>query len=164
MIRFVTRLTRRVPLVEQELLTLPENLSSPTVFSRVRVTWSLVLCICFVDRGLSFCTFSFDHCVFCSSSIYGFWLPLWYLQTLHFSHTHTRNSWIYSTTMNGNRSKRPHYQNAPYQNALLFSKINRYQKNNFCDLNVCKCLPTIRFVRIFYFCFINLFIKIINFN
>ena len=29
-----------------------------------------------------FCTFSFGHCVVCSSSIYGFWLPLWYLQTL----------------------------------------------------------------------------------
>jgi hypothetical protein len=28
------------------------------------------------------CTFSFGHCVVCSSSIYGFWLPLWYLQTL----------------------------------------------------------------------------------
>jgi hypothetical protein len=26
----------------------------------------------FVDRCLSFCTFSFDHCVVCSSSIYGF--------------------------------------------------------------------------------------------
>ena len=25
---------------------------------------------------------SFDHCAVCSSSIYGFWLPLWYLQTL----------------------------------------------------------------------------------
>jgi hypothetical protein len=25
---------------------------------------------------------SFGHCVVCSSSIYGFWLPLWYLQTL----------------------------------------------------------------------------------
>jgi hypothetical protein len=31
---------------------------------------------------LSFCTFSFGHCVFCSSSIYGFWLPLWYLQNV----------------------------------------------------------------------------------
>jgi hypothetical protein len=28
---FVTRLTRRVPLVEQELLTLPEHMSSPPV-------------------------------------------------------------------------------------------------------------------------------------
>ena len=35
---FVTRLTRRVSLVEQELLTLPERLSSPPVFSEVRVT------------------------------------------------------------------------------------------------------------------------------
>jgi hypothetical protein len=33
---FVARLIRRVPLVEQELLTLPEHLSSPSVFSGVR--------------------------------------------------------------------------------------------------------------------------------
>ena len=32
------RLTRRVPIVEQELLTLPEHLSSPPVFCNVRVT------------------------------------------------------------------------------------------------------------------------------
>jgi hypothetical protein len=50
---FVTRLTRRVPLVEQELLTLPEHLSSPPVFSGVRITRYLVLCVCFVDRCLS---------------------------------------------------------------------------------------------------------------
>ena len=50
-------------------------------FCGVRVTWYLLLCVCFVDRCLSFCTFSFDHCVVCSS-IYRFWLPLWYLQTL----------------------------------------------------------------------------------
>ena len=73
--KFVTRLTRRVPLVQQELLTLSEHLSSPPVFSGVRVTRSLVLYVCFVDRCLSFCTFSFGHCVVYSSSIYGFWLP-----------------------------------------------------------------------------------------
>ena len=44
-------------------------------FSGVRVTRSFVLCVCFVDRSLSFCTFYFGHCVVCSSSIYGFWLP-----------------------------------------------------------------------------------------
>jgi hypothetical protein len=33
----------------------------------------------FVDCCLSFCTFSFDHCVVWSSSMYGFWLLLWYL-------------------------------------------------------------------------------------
>ena len=32
-------------------------LSSPPVFSGVRVTRSLVLYVCFVDRGLSFCPF-----------------------------------------------------------------------------------------------------------
>jgi hypothetical protein len=48
-----------VPLVEQELLTLPEHPSSPPVLSGVRVNRSLVLYICFVDRCLSFCTFFF---------------------------------------------------------------------------------------------------------
>ena len=48
--------------------------SSP-VFSGVRVTWSLVLYVCFLDLCLPFCTYSFGHCVVCSSSIYGFWLP-----------------------------------------------------------------------------------------
>jgi len=69
--RFVTTLTRRVPLVEQELLTLPQHLDSTSVFSGVRVTGSLFLCVCFIDRCLSFCTFSFGQCVVCSS-IYGF--------------------------------------------------------------------------------------------
>ena len=46
-----------VPLVDQELLTIPVHLSSPPAFS-VRVTRSLVLCVCFVHRLLSLCTFS----------------------------------------------------------------------------------------------------------
>ena len=63
---FVTRLTRWVPLVEQELLTISEHLSSPPVFSWVRVTRFLVLYVCFVDRCLCFfcwplcCLFFFD--------------------------------------------------------------------------------------------------------
>jgi hypothetical protein len=80
---FVTRLIQRVTLVEQVLPTLPEHLSSSPVVSGVRVTRSVVLYACFVDRCLSFCTFSFGHCVVCSSSIYRFVLPLCYLQTLH---------------------------------------------------------------------------------
>ena len=63
-IGFVTRITRRVPLVGQELLTLLEHLSSPPVFSGVRVTRSLVLCICFVYRCLSF----FFWSLYCLSS------------------------------------------------------------------------------------------------
>ena len=46
-------------LVVQELLTL----SSPPIFSGVRVTRSLDLCVCFVDRCLTFCPFSFGHSV-----------------------------------------------------------------------------------------------------
>ena len=58
----ITILTRRVPLVGQELPTLPEHLSSPLVFSGVRVTRSLVLCVCFVDRCLYFCTSFWPLC------------------------------------------------------------------------------------------------------
>jgi hypothetical protein len=67
---FLSTKTRKSA-VEPELFTLPEHLSSLPVFSGIRVTRSLVLCVCFVDRCLSFCTFSFGHCVVCSSSIYG---------------------------------------------------------------------------------------------
>jgi hypothetical protein len=58
--------------VEQELSTVQEHMSSPSMLSGVRVTRSLVICVCFVDRCLSFCPFYFNHCVFCASSIYGF--------------------------------------------------------------------------------------------
>ena len=63
------------PLVEQELLTLPEHLSSLPVFSWVRVTRSLVLYVCFVDRFLSFffwslcCLFFFDIRILITSLI-----------------------------------------------------------------------------------------------
>ena len=64
--RFLTRVTRWVTLVGQELLINLEHLRSassptpfPSVLSRARVTRSLAICVCFVDR----------------------WLPLWYLQT-----------------------------------------------------------------------------------
>jgi hypothetical protein len=43
--RFVNRVTRQVPQVEQRLLTLSEHLSSPPVFSEVRVAQSVY---CFI--------------------------------------------------------------------------------------------------------------------
>ena len=58
-----------LPLVKQELLTLPEHLSLPSALSGVHVTRSLVLGTCFVDRCLSFHPFYFGNCVVCPSSI-----------------------------------------------------------------------------------------------
>jgi hypothetical protein len=40
-----------------------------SVFSWVRVNRCLVMCVCFVDRCLSFCTFSFGHVLRFSGSI-----------------------------------------------------------------------------------------------
>ena len=39
----------------------------------------------FIDHCLSFCLFPFIHCIVCPS-IYGFWLPLWYIQGFLFSY------------------------------------------------------------------------------
>ena len=58
-----------MPLVEQELLTFPEHLSSPPVSSGVRVARSLVSYVCFVECCFPFVLFLFGHCVVCSSSI-----------------------------------------------------------------------------------------------
>jgi hypothetical protein len=51
-------------------------------FSGVSVTWSSVLIVIFWRSLFVFLSFSFGHCVVCSSSICRFWLSLWYLQTL----------------------------------------------------------------------------------
>ena len=66
---FITRLTGATSVAKTDYPSgAPEFIPG---FSGIRVTRSLVLCVCFVDRCLSFCTFSFGHCVVCSS-IYGF--------------------------------------------------------------------------------------------
>ena len=50
--------TRRVPLVEQELLTIPEYLSSP-FFSGVHVTRSIVFCVMFCRSSFVLLSFFF---------------------------------------------------------------------------------------------------------
>jgi hypothetical protein len=53
--------------VEQEQPTIPEHLSSHPFFSVIKVTRSLVLCICFVDP---FCPLFLGHCVLCQLAIF----------------------------------------------------------------------------------------------
>jgi hypothetical protein len=60
------RASPRVPLVEQELLIHPEYLSSPLVLLRF-----MLLLDVFRIEFLSFCPFSFGHCVVCPTSNYG---------------------------------------------------------------------------------------------
>jgi hypothetical protein len=65
--------------VVPELPTLPEHLSSPPIFSGVRLSRFLIVCVCFVDRCLYFFPFCFGHCVVCSSLIYGCLIKFWCL-------------------------------------------------------------------------------------
>ena len=53
--------------MEQELLTLPVHLSSPSGFSRVRITRSLVLCFLNVDHFFPFVLFLLDIVLSCPS-------------------------------------------------------------------------------------------------
>jgi hypothetical protein len=70
---FVTRLTRRVSLVEQELLTLPEHWSLSPVFSGVRVARSFrVSCVVFC-RSL-FVLLSLFLCPLCCVSFFELWI------------------------------------------------------------------------------------------
>jgi len=74
-------------------------MSSAPVFSGVRVTRSLALYVCSVDCCLSFCPFSFGHCVVCPSSSYGFWLSLLYHQTLLIPPL-SRSLWLFQRKFN----------------------------------------------------------------
>jgi hypothetical protein len=57
--RFVTRVTRRLPLAVQELFSFPEHLSSPLVFNGAHVARSSVFCVVVCRLlFLSFCFFS----------------------------------------------------------------------------------------------------------
>lgn len=71
----------RVTLVEQELLTLPDQRSSLT-----RSCCSIFLLQYFVDHCLPFFLISFGNCIICPS-ICDYWLvvPLWYLQVFIFN-------------------------------------------------------------------------------
>jgi hypothetical protein len=64
---FVTKITRRIPHVKQELLSLPENLSWPLIFSRVHVTRSLVFCVVFC-RSLFVLLSFFFRSLYCLSN------------------------------------------------------------------------------------------------
>jgi hypothetical protein len=93
--RFLTIVTRRLPLVEHELPTpsveheLPtpsveHELPTPSVEHELPTPsvehelFNLKSVSCFMDHCLSFYPFSFCHCIFiCLSSIYGWWLLLW---------------------------------------------------------------------------------------
>ena len=70
-IRFVTRVTRQILQVGQELLISPEHMSAFPVFAR-----SVCFCIVFAHHCVSVCPFVFWP-VYCR-----LWLPRWYLQAV----------------------------------------------------------------------------------
>ena len=70
---FITRLTRRVPLVEKELPTNPEHLSSPPVFSG---GYSIFSFMCMLWRSLFFLLYFFVWSLCCL-----FFFDIWILIT-----------------------------------------------------------------------------------
>jgi hypothetical protein len=49
------------------------------------IFWSLCCLFFFYVRLLITSLVSFGHCIFCSTSMYGFWLPIWYHLVIVFS-------------------------------------------------------------------------------
>ena len=75
---FITRVTRRSHIWNRNCLPFWIH----TGFSRVGVARSLVFCAMFCCSLFIFLSvFSSAYCFVCSSSIYSFWLLLWYFQT-----------------------------------------------------------------------------------
>jgi len=94
----LTTVTRWVPLVIQELYILPEHIAS--------CYWILVFCVVFCKSLFVCCSLSFGYCInIVCLSMYGFWLSLWYLQTLillvslYFSHNLWRQEIMDSTIL-----------------------------------------------------------------
>ena len=113
-------LTRLVPLVEQELLTLPEHLSSHPVFSGI-VLYSIFSFICniFLDVVCPFVLFSFGHCVICPSLIYGFWLPPLVSSNSSYPSTCNFEMWIKSEFFSTNQKLcRPFWSNITWRVGL----------------------------------------------
>jgi hypothetical protein len=129
--------------------------------------WPVVICVkvmsdkqtawsCSEWRKFLFTYFKFLVCIF----------NIWASLTLKFIKKNVRSYSVEfeaAILLFGNRSKRPHYQNAPtfyqnaltfYQNAPLFSKINYYKKKNYVIQMFINVFPRFVFVRIFCFCFI----------
>ena len=75
---FVTIVTRRVPHVEQEVNNIQAHMSSTPYLGGVRIARPCGFYVMFYTSFLSVCPCSFCHCIICPSSIYGFWLSLWY--------------------------------------------------------------------------------------
>jgi len=84
-------LTRRVPHVEHELLSLQEHQNSHPVFNGVHAALSLGFCVMFC-RSLFGLLSLFLPLLYCLSSFrLRFWLPLWYLQTYISDHAQIKS-------------------------------------------------------------------------
>jgi hypothetical protein len=77
---YKARVTSRVPLMEQERLKLPKNLSSYPVCNGFVFAQSLVLCVVFCRSLFIILSFYFSPLYIVCSSVCSFWLRLWYLQ------------------------------------------------------------------------------------
>ena len=117
-------------------------MSSPPVFSGIRLTRSLVLCVCFVDRCSSFCTFSFGHCVVCSS-IYGFWINIREYQRVNQKGTIQRN-WQHSPHKTKKNKTKTHHNMC---RTPLHSNKHKQRKQDMIplslQLNLCCLCPLV---------------------
>jgi hypothetical protein len=109
-----------------------------------------IFCECVFDHCLPVCPFPWGHCIACPSSIVGFWIPTWYLQTF-LPYTYilqprlpTTNTWcgiLAFTTLSLNILIAPHpyiiklvtlyLVTLTFYATLLLPKLSKYRETKF---------------------------------
>ena len=98
---------------------IPHQLSSHPIFSGVHVAQSLFLCLVFCRTLFFRLSLFFWTCIVYPSSVYGFWLTLWYLQ--HFLAINR------SLQLNKTRHQNRHLSNyKSFQKHAVYTKLDIY--------------------------------------
>ena len=134
---FVRRVIRRVSLVEQWLLILPEHMSSHPVFSWVRVSRSLVFCVVFCRSFFVLLSFFLSHFAVCLSA-YGFWFPFWSLQSLRISKVYNFKSKLNIFENDLGCRWQHHIDNI--DRMFKYNENSKMYRSVFCYRSVYKCI------------------------
>ena len=113
--------------VEQELLTLAKHPSSFSVFSVIYVAQS------FLCSVLQIIVYMFAHWIVCPA-IYGFWLPISYLQTFQSILKHKISHYIFLDVLYVTLNWRPSYCTKEYNNVM---SVYPYFRHTSKELKEC---------------------------
>lgn len=123
----MTRVTRWVPHVKHEMLTLPDHMNSPPVSSGVRDARSLVYCLMFCRSLLCPFVHFFSTIGIVCPSIFGFWLLLWFLHLSWGSSTKIDKQYQWKIELTINRITKIEQHKQQQQKEIWYRKCSESQ-------------------------------------